>query len=314
MEARVWDAWSPPGAAPGYSDMTAEASRRARDRNGSCCASLAMMKTRCFLALALVAAAAACSKKADDGGSEQARSTEQNSSTDRPPDGTPLRIAGAANLVKVMEEIVPRFEKETGAEVDFIPGSSGKLAAQLEQGAPFDLFMAANVKFVDQATASGECLADSKKIYARGHVVMWSKQGAKHAPPARLDGLAAETFETIALAQPDQAPYGAAAKAALEKLGVWKSIEKRVIYGTNIEDTMKLAESGNAEIALLALSQVIKGSGTYVQVPDELHAPLDQALAVCKNGKQQKLAVKFVEFLAKPEIQDLVKAYGYTVP
>ncbi len=272
---------------------------------------------------ALLVALAGCSKKkGDDAPKDSAKSTEPTTdptasggtATDPPAEGTPVRIAGAANLVKVMEEIVPRFEKQSGAKVDFIPGSSGKLAAQLEEGAPFDLFLAANVKFVDQATSSGECLAASKKLYARGHIVMWSKEGARDEPPAKLDGLVDEKYETIALAQPDQAPYGAAAKAALEKLGVWSKIEKRVVYGTNIEDTMKLAESGNAEVALLALSQVIKGKGKYVEVPDDLHDPLDQALAVCKNGKQQALAGKFVEFLATPEIQELMKTYGYTIP
>lgn len=280
-----------------------------------------MMTTRPALWIALLLATApACSKKKSEGGAEDsAKSTEAAAGDDqgtepKPTETQPLRIAGASNLAKVMEEIVPRFEKESGAQVDFIPGSSGKLAAQLKEGAPFDLFMAANVKFVDDATASGECLGDSKKIYARGHVVMWSKEGAKHAPPAKLDGLADGKYETIAVAQPDQAPYGAAAKAALEKLGVWKKIEKRVIYGTNIEDTMKLAESGNAEVALIALSQVIKAKGTFVAIPDELHDPLDQALVVCKNGKQQALAGKFVEFMATPEVKDLMKSYGYTIP
>lgn len=276
-----------------------------------------MMKTRRVIPLCLLLAAAGCSKKkAEDGAKESAKSAEPTATggEEKPADRTPLRIAGAANLVKVMEEIVPRFEKETGAEVDFIPGSSGKLAAQLEEGAPFDLFLSANIKFVDDATRSGECLADSKKIYARGHLVMWSKEGARDTPPAKLDGLADDKYETIAIAQPDQAPYGAAARASLEKLGTWKKIEKRVIYGSSLEETIKLVESGNAEVGLLALSQVVKGKGAYVEVPDELHAPLDQALAVCKNGKQQALAGRFVEFMARPEIADLLKSYGYTIP
>jgi len=279
-----------------------------------------MMKTRHVIGLVLLLAAVACSKKkADDAPKDSAKSTEPTAGGDqgkeaKPAEGASLRIAGAANLVKAMEEIVPLFEKETGAEVDFIPGSSGKLAAQLKEGAPFDLFMSANVKFVDEATGSGECLADSKKIYARGHLVIWSKEGAEHEPPAKLDGLVDKKFETIAVAQPDQAPYGAAAKAALEKLGTWKKIEKRVIYGSSLEETIKLVESGNAEVGLLALSQVIKAKGKYVAVPDELYDPLDQALAVCKNGKQQALATRFVEFLAKPATQELLKSYGYTIP
>jgi len=276
-----------------------------------------MMKSNRVIGVALLLAATACSKKkAEDAPKESAKATEETAKGEeaKPAETTPLRVAGAANLVKVMEEIVPRFEKESGAEVDFIPGSSGKLAAQLKEGAPFDLFMSANVKFVEDATGSGECLADSKKIYARGHLVMWSKEGAKDEPPAKAEGLADEKYETIAIAQPDQAPYGAAAKAALEKLGTWKKIEKRVIYGPSLEETIKLVESGNAEIGLLALSQVIKAKGKYVEVPDDLHDPLDQALAVCKNGKQQALAVKFVEFLGRPETQELMKSYGYTIP
>jgi molybdate transport system substrate-binding protein len=279
-----------------------------------------MMKTRRVIAVALLLAAAACGKEeADDGSKDSAKSTEPTATggetaAPRPADSTPLRVAGAANLVKVMEEIVPRFEKETGAEVDFIPGSSGKLAAQLEEGAPFDLFLSANIKFADDASASGECLADSKKIYARGHLVMWSKEGARDEPPAGLDGLADDRYETIAVAQPDQAPYGAAARASLEKLGAWKKIEKRVIYGSSLEETIKLVESGNAEVGLIALSQAIRSRGKYVEVPDHLHEPLDQALVVCKNGKQQALARRFVDFMATPEIQELMKSYGYTIP
>jgi molybdate transport system substrate-binding protein len=275
-----------------------------------------MMKTKSALWIALLfAAAPACGKKSDDGPKESAKSTEGGEGEEaKPVDSTPMRIAGAANLVKVMDEIVPRFEKQSGVKVDFIPGSSGKLAAQLKEGAPFDLFMAANVKFVDEATASGECLPASKKVYARGHLVMWSKDGAKDEPPARLDGLVDTKYETIALAQPDQAPYGAAAKASLEKLGAWKKIEKRVIYGSSLEETIKLVDSGNAEVGLVALSQVIKQKGKYIEVPDDLHDPLDQALAVCKNGKQQAMAGTFVEFLGRPEIQELMKSYGYTIP
>lgn len=279
-----------------------------------------MMKTSPALWIAvLFATVPACGKKKnDDAPKESAKSTEAieggGGEEAKPAESTPMRIAGAANLVKVMEEIVPRFEKQSGVEVDFIPGSSGKLAAQLKEGAPFDLFMSADVKFVDEATASGECLPDSKKIYARGHLVMWSKEGAKDEPPAKLDGLADKKYETIALAQPDQAPYGAAAKASLEKVGAWKTIEKRVIYGPSLEETTKLVESDNAEVGLLALSQVIKQKGKYIQVPDDLHDPLDQALAVCKNGKQQAMAGKFIEFLGTPEIQELMKGYGYTIP
>ena len=141
-----------------YSEMTASVRTPARDRNGSCCARLAMMKTRAVLSIALLLLALpGCNKKKnDDAPRDSAKSTEPTEGAGageeaKPADSTPLRIAGAANLVKVMEEIVPRFEKaNAGVKVDFIPGSSGKLAAQLKEGAPFDLFMSANVKFVER--------------------------------------------------------------------------------------------------------------------------------------------------------------------
>jgi molybdate transport system substrate-binding protein len=298
---------SPVARGDRYNEMTAQLERSERLLLGYA----AMMRFRSGASIAvLLAFAPACKKNEAQGTEKESIEGEVEPETS----GAPLRVAGAANLAKVMEEIVPRFEKESGAKVDFIPGSSGKIAAQIKEGAPFDLFMAANVKFADEAIASGECLSDSKRIYARGRVVMWTKDEAAGALPANLDGLVEGKYETIALAQPDQAPYGAAAKAALEKLGVWSKIEKRLIYGTNIEDTMKMAETGSAEVALIALSQAIKSKGKYVEIPEELHPPLDQALAVCKNGKQQALGVRFAEFIATPEIQELMKSYGYTIP
>lgn len=279
------------------------------------------MKTRpALLVTLLFLALAGCSKKkGDDAPKDSAKSTEPatdpaatgGTATEPPPaEGTPLRIAGASDLVAVMEEIKPRFEKSSGAKVDFIPGSSGKLAAQIKEGAPFDVFMSANATFVDDAVAAGACLADTKALYARGRVVMWTPEGAKIEPPAKLDGLVDKKYETISIAQPDHAPYGAAAKQALEKLGVWTKVEKRMVYGSNIKETMQMAETGNAEIGLIALSLAIKAKGKYVEIPAELHNPIDQALAVCTNGKQQELGKKFAQFMRSSEIVELMTSYG----
>ena len=224
-----------------------------------------------------------------------------------------LRVAGASDLVFVMEDLVERFEKETGAKVDFVPGSSGKLATQIKEGAPFDVFFSANEKFIDDVVASGACLKDSKRMYARGRIVMWSREGGA-APPATLDGLSDPKYARIALAQPEHAPYGRAAKEALEKLGVWKAVEARVVYGSNIKETMQMAETGNADVALIALSLAIKSKGAHVEVPADLHAPIDQALAVCTNGKQKDLGQKFADFVARPESVELMKSYGFAQP
>lgn len=278
-----------------------------------------MMRTSHALstALLLVATTACSKKKSDDPPKDSAKSTEPAEAkqpTEPSKEEGALRVAGASDLVAVMEEIIPRFEKESGAKVDFIAGSSGKLAAQIREGAPFDVFMSANASFIDDVIGAGACLADTKAMYARGRVVMWTKEGAKVAPPAKVDGLADKKYETISIAQPDHAPYGAAAKQALEKVGVWKKVEKRMVYGSNIKETMQLAETGNAEVGLIALSLAIKAKGKYVEIPAELHDPIDQALAVCKNGKQQDLGKKFAGFVRSPEIVDLMTSYGLPPP
>lgn len=224
-----------------------------------------------------------------------------------------LRVAGASDLVFVMEELVARFEKETGAKVDFMPGSSGKLATQIKEGNPVDVFFSANEKFIDDVVASGACLKESKRMYARGRIVMWSREGGV-APPATLDGLSDPKYARIALAQPEHAPYGRAAKEALEKVGAWSAVEPRIVYGSNIKETMQMAETGNADIAIIALSLAIKSKGPHVEIPADLYAPIDQALAVCTNGKQKELGQKFADFVAKPESVELMKQYGFAQP
>lgn len=224
-----------------------------------------------------------------------------------------LRVAGASDLVFVMEELIGAFEKETGAKVDFVPGSSGKLATQIKEGAPFDVFFSANEKFIDDVVDAGACVKDSKKMYARGRIVMWSREGGV-APPPTLDGLSDPKYARIAIAQPEHAPYGKAAKEAFEKLGVWAAVESRVVYASNIKETMQMAETGNADVAIIALSLAIKSKGAHVEIPADLHPPIDQALAVCTNGKQKDLGQKFADFVATPASVSLMKQYGFAQP
>jgi molybdate transport system substrate-binding protein len=252
-------------------------------------------------ALALVAtallAAVGCTKRAAPGA------------------GGEIKVAGASDLVYAMEEIAPRFEKATGTRVVFIPGSSGKLAAQIQQGAPFDVFLSANVKFVEDAIAAGACLADTKHLYGYGRVVMWSREGGP-ALPADLTGLADPRYATIAIAQPDHAPYGAAARAALATVGVWDAVAGRLVYGSNIKDTMQMAETGNAEVALIALALARKSNGQHVEVPAELHPPLEQGMAACKgqDGGGEQAARAFVDFMRSDEIRALLTEYGFGLP
>jgi molybdate transport system substrate-binding protein len=268
--------------------------------------------SRCarVLAACLVLCAAACAKEAAPAAADDG--TAAKPVTEKPATASEIKVAGASDLIFAMDELGPMFEKQTGTKVVFIPGSSGKLAEQIQQGAPFDVFLSANVGFVDKAIESGACAKDTRALYAYGRLVMWTREGGPKLP-ATLDGLADPAFVKIAIGQPEHAPYGAAAKAALEKLGKWEALSSRMVYGSNIKDTMQMAETGNADVALIALSLAKKSKGTYVEVPADAYPPIEQGMATCK-GSDDEAARAFVAFLRSKEARDLLAGYGFGLP
>lgn len=228
------------------------------------------------------------------------------------PEGKSIKVAGASDLVFVMKEIESAFEAETGIQVTFIPGSSGKLATQIKQGAPFDVYLSANIKYVDDVIASGECLADTRALYAQGRLVIWTRPEAP-PPPDGVAGLVDGQWARIAIANPEHAPYGMAAKQALTRAGVWDQVKGRLVYGSNIVDTMRLAESGNADVSLIALALAIKSKGHHVAVPQDSHEPIDQGMVACKAG-HEPAARKFVDFMRSARGRDLLQSYGFGLP
>jgi molybdate transport system substrate-binding protein len=225
-----------------------------------------------------------------------------------------LRVAAAANLTTVMKEVVPRFERATGNKVTLSEGSSGKLASQISEGAPFDIFLAANVGFIDEVIASGDCLADSKRVYASGRVTVWSGPDDDPPIPDTIAGLADPRYTRIAIASPDHAPYGRAAKQALERAGIWEQVKPRIIYGSNIVATIQYIENGNAEIGIIADSIARGVAGRKLSIPASSHDPIDQALAVCKGGGNLDGGRAFAEFLRAPEIRQIFADHGFSVP
>jgi molybdate transport system substrate-binding protein len=268
--------------------------------------------SRVPIAIALALAAVACGKAKDEPAPAPSAPTPAPGGDAPAKAGGEIKVAGASDLVYAMEELGPLFEQETGTRVVFIPGSSGKLAAQIQQGAPFDVFLSANIAFVEASIAAGSCFADTKAPYAFGRVVMWTREGGPPLPPA-IDGLADPAFQKIAIAQPDHAPYGAAAKAALQKVGAWAKVEGRLVYGSNIKDTMQLAETGNADVALIALALAKKAKGTFVEIPAELYPPIEQGMAACKASNEAG-ARRFVEFMRSPAVRTLLEGYGFGLP
>lgn len=262
-----------------------------RDRVTGRCSrvTLASMKA---VVVAIVLALAACSSKSS---------------------GQTVRVACASDLAKAMEEIAKEFEARTKIKpvIDF--GSSGLLSRQIAQGAPYHLFMAANKQFVESTIEAGRCEAQTAKLYARGRVVVWTPAGVQ--APKTLADLADPRFEKIAIANPEHAPYGIAAKQALEKAGVWSKIESRVKLGPDVQTTMLYARRGEVQAALVALSlAVVTDGGSFLKVDADLHEPLDQQLVVCGNGQEADRARKLADFIHSREGREIMTRYGFVLP
>ena len=226
---------------------------------------------------------------------------------------SPARVAAAADLAFAFEEVGAAFAKKTGTKPIFSFGSTGLLAKQIEEGAPFDVFAAANVSFAERVIAAGTCDASTKALYARGRIVLWGRAGV--VLPDTLAGLADSRFVKIALANPEHAPYGHAAREAMENAGVWETVKGRAVYGENVQQTLQFAQTGNADVAFVALSlATVTKDGSYVSIDESLHAPIDQALVVCRHGKNPEMGKAFTEFVSSPEGHAIMKRYGFLLP
>jgi molybdate transport system substrate-binding protein len=226
-----------------------------------------------------------------------------------------VRVAAAADLAKAFTELAAEFQTRTGIALELEFGSSGLLAKQIEQGAPVSLFAAANREYVDQAVKSGHCDGATAHPYARGRLVVWTPAGV--AKPEKLSDLADARFHKIAIANPEHAPYGRAAKQALEKAGVWAQVQDRIVLGENIQATMLYARDHNADAAIVALSlAVVTDGGASLPIDPTMHAPLDQAMVVCSGGggDDARAAQRFAAFISSREGREVMTRYGFLLP
>lgn len=247
---------------------------------------------RTVVALVLVAGLAACSP---------------------PSQGRTVRIAAASDLQRAFTELGAEFKTRTGITPEFNFGSSGLLAKQIEQGAPFFLFASANKAFAEQVVAAGRCDGTTSRLYAQGRIVVWTAPG-KQAPMALTD-LASPEFKRIGIANPDHAPYGVAARQALESVGVWPKIQDKMVLGENIQATMLIAKNGDVDAAIVALSlAVVADGGTSLKIDPSLYAPLDQKLVVCGKGAEADAARRFADFLDTREGREVMSRYGFQLP
>lgn len=228
---------------------------------------------------------------------------------------TELTVAAAADLTPAFQELGALFTQQTGTPVVFNFGSTGQLAQQIEHGAPFDLFYAANKSFIEDLNAKGLVIPDTMAVYAQGRLTLWTRADST-LKPQTIEDLAKPEYARIAIANPEHAPYGQAAKNALEQAGIWEIVEPRLVFGENIAQTLTLADTGNVDVAIVALSLSVQGDGVWTLIPAELHTdnPLIQMAAAIKGTPHEEAARQFITFVNSPEGHVVMKKYGFILP
>ena len=224
-----------------------------------------------------------------------------------------LTVSAAADLTPAFEELGRLFENDTGIKVIFNFGSTGQLTQQIEQGAPVDLLAAANVSFVEELERKNLIVPGTKALYAQGRITLWTRSDS----PLKLESvedLAKPEVRRIAIANPEHAPYGEAARQALQSAGIWERVSSRLVFGENIRQTLQYAETGNVDAAIVALSLSINSNGFWVLISEKLHQPLNQALAVSKNTKYETEARRFASFINSPQGRPIMRKYGFILP
>ena len=224
-----------------------------------------------------------------------------------------LTVAVAANFKKPAEEIGAAFKAKTGDEVKYALGATGQFAAQIRNGAPFDILLAADDTTAPALAKNGLALASSNFVYARGTLVLYST-----TLPVKEQGeqiLRKGDFAHVSIANPKTAPYGTAAIEAMKKMGVYDALKPKIVEGSNIGQTFDFVATGNAQAGFVALSQAIgAGKGQWWVVPQADYAPIDQSAILLKPGENKAVAKAYLDFLRGPEARTVIEKYGYTIP
>jgi molybdate transport system substrate-binding protein len=225
-----------------------------------------------------------------------------------------LHVAAAADLAFAFPDLGALYEKATGQKVVFSFGSTGVLERQVAEGAPFDAFASANAAFAEEAIASGACLAESKTLYATGRIALFAAKGTPITPRGMSD-LFDPRIAKIAIANPAHAPYGRAAKEAMQRAGVWDSVAKEVVYGENVQQALEFAQTGNADVAIIALSLALVTPGKWTAIPEELHERIDQVMVACTHGRAGPHdGQRFIGFVNSEAGRAVLHRYGFLSP
>src|SRR5262245_46560660 len=233
----------------------------------------------------------------------------------QPPD---ITVAAASDLQALLPELAGRFERDTSVRVSPAFGSSGNFFAQIQNGAPFDVFMSADVAYPERLVAGGLADGETLYTYATGRIVLWTRKDSGVDVSHGLAVLTQSRVKRVAIANPQHAPYGRAAEAALRHQNLYDVVRPKLVLGENISQAAQLAESGNAEAGILALSLArgaeLARDGVYFEIPSTAHPPIDQAAVVITASKNQAPARQFVAALKRPDVLDLLRRFGFSPP
>lgn len=229
-----------------------------------------------------------------------------------------VTIAAASDLSFVFKEIVSEFEQMTGNHVRLTLGSSGNFYAQIQNGAPFDLYFSADIGYPKKLEEAGLVVPGSLYSYAVGRIVLWTGKGSHLDLSKGLEVLRDPMIRKIAIANPKHAPYGRAAVAAMEHFKVYDQIKDRLILGENISQAAQFIESGACDAGIIALSLALApamtAAGQYWEIPATAHAPLEQGAVILKQSKSPDAAKQFLDYIKGPQGQGIMKRYGFTLP
>src|ERR1700674_5646923 len=229
-----------------------------------------------------------------------------------------IRVAAAADLRFALNELAGQYEKQVGTRVNVTYGSSGNCVVQIQNGAPFDLFLSADLEYPRKLEAAG--LAESGTLfeYARGRIVIWTRRDVPiDVATQAWNALLSSTVEKIAIANPAHAPYGRAAVAALKNAGIFEQVKSKLVYGENISQAAQFVQSGNAQAGIVALSLALSPpmqDGKRWEIPADMHPAIEQGAILLKGARNKAQARAFLGFVKSAEARATLEKRGFMTP
>jgi molybdate transport system substrate-binding protein len=229
-----------------------------------------------------------------------------------------IRVAAAADLKFALSELAGQYEKQTGTKVNVTCGSSGNFFAQLQNGAPFDLFFSADMEYPRKLEAAGLAEPGTLYKYALGRIAIWTRADASIDVAKQGWNLLLDAgVQKIAIANPDHAPYGRAAVAALQKAGIYEQVKSKLVYGENISQAAQFVQSGNAQAGIVALSLAVSQGmkdGKRWEIPADMHPAIEQGAIILRTANDKAQARGFLQFVKSADGRATLEKFGFTVP